>query len=186
MNNENIEFALNQIIETSQKCINSDEYIIKAIESLAENLQDSLKTIQQINKPNTNVTFDTKQLEQTVSAKFSEVVGALKSHTKEVHYSKSYFLYPEGQGGKALLYFAIKYMSIVVASIIFLFAVRFVSLKIEDNSNIVKHSIALQYIFANTSSGSREFIERIMNDLSNDSIKDEYLKTINKYPLKLK
>ena len=186
MNNENIEFALNHISEEVKKTNGTNEYIVKALEALADNIQTYYEESKKDVTPKSNNIIDTRQIEYIINSKISEIFGFLKSQKKEVYINKSYFLYPEGKGKNALLFIAIKAISIVIAAVFLFLTVQYVSVKIEDNSENSKYRIVLQYLYAKSNSNSREYIETTIRNLANDSTKVVYLKSIDECPIKLK
>lgn len=187
MNSENIEFALNQIAEGVKKVNGQHEFTIKAIESLVEINQSLIKTVQQNQTKSSQIPIlDTKELEYKLGLKIAELQGVVIGQPRVNHYSKSYFFYPEGETKKALIYTGLKYLSIFLSAIVLFLTIRFIVISIEDNSNNAKYRTAIQYIYSTGKSQTREYLEGIMNDIENDSIRAEFQEKIDKCPVKLK
>jgi hypothetical protein len=118
--------------------------------------------------------------------KIAEIQGFLIAQPRKNYYSKSYFLYPEGEGKKALIYLGVKYLSILVTAIVLFFSIKFIVLSIERNSQNAKYRTAIQYIYVQGNANTREYIEKVVTDLQSDSIQVVYQEKINRCPAKLK
>ncbi len=186
MNTENIEYALNHISEEVKKTNNQNEYVIKAIEELAGNMQQYFEELANSSPSKSNIAIDTKPLENMLNYKISEILGAVKTQTRETYYSKNYYLYPEGKGGKTFLYIAIKMLAILVASVFIFLSVKFIANKVEANSTNAKHRIVLQYIYCLSNAKAKEYIEGVYIGAANDSIRKGYIQTIKNNPVTLK
>jgi hypothetical protein len=193
MKPENIELALNQILEAISKSKNGNDYVFKSFDAINDRLYELVNMLKTMEIANDKAraqaqtqTIDTRHIEAILNSKLSEIYGALNSQIKEYHFSKSYQLYPEGDGKKSLIYSCFKVMSYALAALFLFLSVRYISLKIEDNSNNAKYRIALQYIYIKSDSENKEYMDNLLSNLDNDTLKNEYLNSINKSYIKLK
>lgn len=94
--------------------------------------------------------------------------------------------YPEGAQNKSIVTFAIKWIAILVTSIILAFAIHFIVQKIEDNSQNAQYRIALKYLYLRNNADFKKTVEEVMTGLQNDSIRDIINNEIDKSPYVLK